>query len=334
MRRVFAASEPVFADLPDDRQGFPDFFGSGFPAGGETDELCGFLWGISHGKQHMGGRAASGGAGSAGRSTDALQIQPHDHFLGRDAGKAAAGGADAPDLYCAEAAFILKYAQGDAAKFAAPYADLGIDIDADIAAADIAQYSVDIGTRPDDGKAVADLLFGKASPSGKLPVTFYRNEALGEMPGFTDYSMKNRTYRYYTGKPLYSFGYGLTYGDVAVTGLMATRDAARVTLENRGRATEEVVQLYIRDNGSPDAPANPILCGFLRVSLGAGEVRSVDVPIDPAALTVVDEAGHRIPGSGSWTLYAGLGQPDDRTRELTGKKAVSAELILILNKKL
>ena len=176
------------------------------------------------------------------------------------------------------------------------------------------------------GKAVADLLFGKASPSGKLPVTFYRNEALGEMPDFTDYSMKNRTYRYYTGKPLYPFGYGLTYGEVAVTGLTATRDAARVTLENRGRATEEVVQLYIRDNGSPDAPANPILCGFLRVSLGAGEVRSVDVPIDPAALTVVDEAGHRIPGSGSWTLYAGLGQPDDRTRELTGKKAVSAEL--------
>ena len=176
------------------------------------------------------------------------------------------------------------------------------------------------------GKAVADLLFGKASPSGKLPVTFYRNEALGEMPDFTDYSMKNRTYRYYTGKPLYPFGYGLTYGDVTVSGLTATRDAARVTLENRGRATEEVVQLYIRDNGSPDAPANPILCGFLRVSLGAGEVRSVDVPIDPAALTVVDEAGHRIPGSGSWTLYAGLGQPDDRTRELTGKKAVSAEL--------
>ena len=67
----------------------------------------------------------------------------------------AAGGADAPDLYCAEAAFILKYAQGDAAKFAAPYADLGIDIDADIAAADIAQYSVDIGTRPEDGTVVA-----------------------------------------------------------------------------------------------------------------------------------------------------------------------------------
>ena len=67
----------------------------------------------------------------------------------------AAGGADAPDLYCAEAAFILKYAQGDAAKYAAPYSSLGIDVDAAIAEADIAQYSVDIGTRPEDGEVVA-----------------------------------------------------------------------------------------------------------------------------------------------------------------------------------
>ena len=176
------------------------------------------------------------------------------------------------------------------------------------------------------GKAIADLLFGRVSPSGKLPVTFYHNDALAEMPDFTDYSMKNRTYRYYTGTPLYPFGYGLTYGDVNVTGLTADRTAATVTLENRGAATEEVVQLYIHDNGSADAPTNPILCGFLRVSLGEGEVKTVTVSIDPAALTVVNDAGERIPGSGSWTLYAGLGQPDDRTAQLTGKKALSIEL--------
>lgn len=176
------------------------------------------------------------------------------------------------------------------------------------------------------GKAVADLLFGKVSPSGKLPVTFYHNDALAEMPDFTDYSMKNRTYRYYTGTPLYPFGYGLTYGDVNVTGLTADRTAAAVTLENRGAATEEVVQLYIHDNGSADAPTNPILCGFLRVTMGEGEVKTVTVPIDPAALTVVNDAGERIPGSGSWTLYAGLGQPDTRTAQLTGKKALSVEL--------
>ena len=176
------------------------------------------------------------------------------------------------------------------------------------------------------GKAVADLLFGKASPSGKLPVTFYRNEALAEMPDFTDYSMKNRTYRYYTGTPLYPFGYGLSYGDVTVTGLTADRDCAYVTAENHGRATEEVIQLYIHDEASSDAPTNPILCGFLRISLEAGASKMVMIPIDPAAFTVVNEAGQRIPGSGKWTLYAGLGQPDERTEALTGKKCLSIEL--------
>lgn len=176
------------------------------------------------------------------------------------------------------------------------------------------------------GKAVADLVFGKASPSGKLPVTFYRNSALDEMPEFTDYSMKNRTYRYYTGEPLYPFGYGLTYGAVTVTDLSADRAAATVTVENRGRATEEVIQLYIRDGGSSDAPTNPVLCGFRRIALAAGETRQVTVPIDPMALTVVNAEGRRIPGSGNWTLYAGLGQPDARTEALTGRKPLCVEV--------
>ena len=177
------------------------------------------------------------------------------------------------------------------------------------------------------GRAVADILFGSVSPSGKLPVTFYYNKALGEMPDFTDYSMKNRTYRYYTGKPLYPFGYGLTYGDVAVTEVIASCDMAIVTVENKGsRATDEVVQLYIKDAGSADAPVNPILCGFRRVTLAPGEKKQVEISIDPAALTVVNEAGKRISGSGRWLLYAGTGQPDERTRELTGKTAVCVEI--------
>ena len=172
------------------------------------------------------------------------------------------------------------------------------------------------------GKAIAELLFGEASPSGKLPVTFYRNEALSELPAFTDYAMAGRTYRYYRGEPLYPFGYGLSYGACEVTGLSADRTNAAVRIVNRGsRDTEEVLELYLRDEESPYAPPNPILCGFRRIFLAAGEEKTVSVPIDEAAFTVVADTGERISGSGTWTLYAGFGGPDARTEALTGRKA-------------
>ena len=174
------------------------------------------------------------------------------------------------------------------------------------------------------GKAVAELLFGDVSPSGKLPVTFYRNTALQELPAFTDYSMANRTYRYYTGTPLYPFGYGLSYADIDMEALSADRDAAEVTVVNRsGFSADEVVELYIKDQHSPDVPIHPVLCGFARVSLAAGERRAVRIPIIPRAFTAVSADGERIPGSGEWILYAGFGQPDPLTEELTGKTCLS-----------
>ncbi len=169
------------------------------------------------------------------------------------------------------------------------------------------------------GQAVAELLFGKASPSGKLPVTFYRNEALQEMPDFTDYSMKNRTYRYYQGEPLYPFGYGLTYGKCTVTDLEADRTSARIRVKNAGtRDTDDVLELFLQNTESPDAPPNPVLCGFRRIHLAAGEETEVSVPLREDAFTTVDADGARLSPGGLWRLYAGFGAPDTVTQKLTG----------------
>ena len=177
------------------------------------------------------------------------------------------------------------------------------------------------------GQAVAELLFGKTSPSGKLSVTFYYNSALSEMPDFTDYSMRGRTYRYYLGEPLYPFGYGLSYSRCRVTGLSADRSSAVIRVKNEGAFdTDEVLELYLRDESSPFAPPNPVLCGFQRLHLTAGEKAEITIPIAAEAFTVVDDEGKRIPGSGDWTLYAGFGGPDRRTEELTGQKAVSTRI--------
>lgn len=190
------------------------------------------------------------------------------------------------------------------------------------------------------GKVVADILFGAISPSGKLPVTFY--EDTEELPAFEDYSMKNRTYRYFTGKVLYPFGYGLTYGKaelkkVKVNGAVAadggevkfTGDALQVEAEvaNTGSVDiEEVVQVYIRAE-SQDATPNARLCGFARVALKAGETKTVSVPVDKDALIVINEEGEKVSGGSSYAVSVGFGQPDERTAELTGAKAVSFKAV-------
>ena len=177
------------------------------------------------------------------------------------------------------------------------------------------------------GQAIARLLFGEASPSGKLPVTFYKNEQLAEMPAFTDYAMHDRTYRYFRSEPLYPFGYGLSYADMELSGLHGSRTHATVSITNHSDfVADEVVQVYLKDEDSPDAPVNPVLCGFLRIKVEPGRTRELTIPLDPRAFTVVTEEGERVPGSGHWTLYAGFGQPDARTAALTGKQSLSVTL--------
>lgn len=165
------------------------------------------------------------------------------------------------------------------------------------------------------GTAVADALFGDINPSGKLPVTFYRS--VSDLPDFEDYSMQNRTYRYFRGEPLYPFGYGLSYTTFAL-GKAQWKDG-RLTLKvtNTGRRDgTEVIQLYMKATDDTDGPMKS-LCGFKRVTLKAGESRtvSIDVPqssfmrFDPQTNTMRIVPGDRL-------LYYGTSSADKSLKSL------------------
>lgn len=174
------------------------------------------------------------------------------------------------------------------------------------------------------GTALARILFGDVSPSGKLPVTFYENSEL--LPDFTDYSMKNRTYRYAENNVLYPFGYGLTYGNILCTSVEYSDGKAVVTAENTGdKPSEDVIQLYIKDYCENAVP-NVNLCGFKRVKLAAGEKISVEIPMSERAFTAVDENGLRKRFGSRFTLFAGTHQPDELSEKLSGTKCVRTEI--------
>lgn len=174
------------------------------------------------------------------------------------------------------------------------------------------------------GQALANILFGKVSPSGKLPVTFY--ETAEQLPDFTDYSMQNRTYRYVRGNVLYPFGYGLTYSRILCTELVYENGIARATVKNEGdRFAEDVVQLYIKDN-SPWAVPNHSLCGFARVGLEPGEIRQLEIPVPPDAFASVDGQGVRAVTGTAFTLFAGTCQPDPLSEQLSGTRCVQVQI--------
>ena len=186
------------------------------------------------------------------------------------------------------------------------------------------------------GKTVADILFGKVSPSGKLPLTFYKNEDLDKMPTFEDYAMKDRTYRYFEGKPLYPFGYGLTYADVKLVSascagnyaeiankinaelaaagdakakyevMMATEATVKVKLVNNAKVdTDEVVQVYAKV-ASDNETTNGKLAAYKRVNVKAGETKEVELAIPNKAWLVVDKDGNRVTGTEKATVIVSL----------------------------
>ncbi len=182
------------------------------------------------------------------------------------------------------------------------------------------------------GSAVADILFGDCSPSGKLPVTFYRS--LEGLPEFEDYTMKGRTYRYMTGEALYPFGYGLTYADVSVESAVISAkddDSRNVVLQvdvvNWGKtATQDVVQVYMKDTESEFAVPNHSLCAFARVFLQPGEKRQITVNVSGKAFCAVNTDGERVRDADKYILFVGTGQPDKRTEALTGKQSVKVDV--------
>ena len=171
------------------------------------------------------------------------------------------------------------------------------------------------------GKAIAQTLKGENNPAGRLPVTFYRS--VDELPAFTDYSMKNRTYRYFTGTPEYGFGYGLSYTTFSYQHLRLDRTTvhagepltATVSVTNTGKvAGDEVVQLYLKAPQDANGGLSPHLQleGFERISLKPRETREISFTLTPRQQSQVDAQGSRAVQPGQYTLAVGGAQPTDR----------------------
>jgi beta-glucosidase len=168
------------------------------------------------------------------------------------------------------------------------------------------------------GTAVAEALAGDFSPSGKLPITFYKS--VDQLPPFEDYAMKGRTYRYFTDEPLYPFGYGLSYTSFDFSHLKFDKELlgpnedliATVDVKNTGEmAGDEVVELYVTHPGVEGAPIRS-LEGMSRVSLKPGETKSVTIQVPNRNLSVVAEDGTRRIVPGELQVWVGDGQPGSR----------------------
>ncbi|HKN22767.1 MAG TPA: glycoside hydrolase family 3 C-terminal domain-containing protein [Terracidiphilus sp.] len=184
------------------------------------------------------------------------------------------------------------------------------------------------------GTAVAQTLSGRNNPAGRLPVTFYKD--VSQLPPFEDYAMKGRTYRYFTGTPLYPFGYGLSYTKFSYSKLAVPSGAieagkpvtVEATVTNTGtRAGDEVAQLYLAFPAVPGAPLRA-LRGFERVHLEPGASQIVHFELKPRDLSMVTDAGKPMVAEGAYTVSVGGGQPGTGAPAVAGSFTVKGTLAL------
>ena len=180
------------------------------------------------------------------------------------------------------------------------------------------------------GRAIARILFGEKNPEGRLPVTFYRTTE--ELPDFTDYAMKGRTYRYMENEALYPFGYGLSYTDFTYSTPSLSSDTitedgitiSAVLMNDGKREGTETVQVYVKAlrEGTPNAQ----LKGIKKVTLQPGEKREVSVKLPLSAFALYDEEAVNRVGMGEYLVSIGGSQPDKRSEKLTGKKVATMKI--------
>jgi len=183
------------------------------------------------------------------------------------------------------------------------------------------------------GTAIAETLAGDNNPAGRLPLTFY--SSLSQVPPFEEYSMHGRTYRYFTDKPLYGFGFGLSYtsfeySNLKVPASVKAGDPVMVEgdVKNTGAmAGDEVVELYLTQPKAFETPLRA-LAGFKRIHLGAGESAHVSLTIDPRSLGQVDAKGNRVIVSGEYTVALAGVQPQDAASVQTGKFKITGKVEL------
>lgn len=184
------------------------------------------------------------------------------------------------------------------------------------------------------GKAIAELIFGEFSPSGRLPVTFYRTTQ--ELPDFENYSMQNRTYRYMENEALFPFGYGLSYTEFQYSNLKINSNApvgedvkVTVDISNIGNYNGfETVQLYISYKSQNKNYPKISLKGFTKVFLEVGQSKKVEFILSPIEFSLINEFGDRVQNSGEYIIYVGGSQPDKRSEELTAKKVLCSTIVI------